>query len=443
MKFEKFIECAKRANLFNKFEYNEELSDLKHNKITFYYKPEAKFIKQNLFEHLFNGYPYKASYKKEKMTQNELIRRIKILYDEKYDLSKIHYVNMKTKICLICPIHGEFWIVPSSLLRYNSCGKCAGNIKLTTKEFIERAKLIHGDKYDYSKTKYNGMNKKVCIICPVHGEFWQIASKHLQGCNCQKCVKNYRLTTEEFIKRAIEIHGDRYDYSKVNYNNIGTKVCIICKEHGEFWITPFNHLNGKGCSKCAKNRKLTLEEFVEKSRLIHGDKYNYSKVQYINANIPVCIICNKCGNEFWQTPGNHLSGKGCGNCFKSHLEEEVESLLIKNEIEYIPQCNKKYFKWLDKSSFDFYIKDLNLAIECQGVQHFKPLEIFGGKNEFEKQTMRDIKKYNLCKENGIELIYLLSKEKIDLTVINSIQEIYQENNTFKNIEDLINYINNK
>ena len=186
-----------------------------------------------------------------------------------------------------------------------------------------------------------------------------------------------------------------------------------------------------------------LEEFVEKSRLIHGNKYNYSKVQYINANIPVCIICNKCGNEFWQTPGNHLSGKGCGNCFKSHLEEEVESLLIKNEIEYIPQCNKKYFKWLDKSSFDFYIKYLNLAIECQGVQHFKPLEIFGGKNEFEKQTMRDIKKYNLCKENGIELIYLLSKEKIDLTVINSIQEIYQENNTFKNIEDLINYINNK
>lgn len=134
--------------------------------------------------------------------------------------------------------------------------------KRTKEEFIEQAKRIHGEKYDYSEVEYIDGQTKVCIICPKHGEFWQRPCDHInQKQGCPKCVKNYRDTAETFIKKAKLIHGNRYDYSKVKYVNSQTKVCIICPEHGEFWQTPHHHLRGSGCPECGKNdvseKKLT------------------------------------------------------------------------------------------------------------------------------------------------------------------------------------------
>ena len=117
---------------------------------------------------------------------------------------------------------------------------------MNAQEFIEKAKRIHGDKYDYSKTEYINATTKVCIICPEHGEFWMTPNNHTHGThpqNCPKCVGGVRSNTDDFIKKAKELHGDKYDYSKVNYVNNKTKVCIICPEHGEFWVTPSNHIN--------------------------------------------------------------------------------------------------------------------------------------------------------------------------------------------------------
>lgn len=121
-----------------------------------------------------------------------------------------------------------------------------------------------------------------------------------------------KLTTEEFVKRARVVHGDKYDYSKTNYMGALKNVCIICPEHGEFWQTPSNHLRGNGCPKCGiesarKSKTSTIEDFVNKAREVHGDKYDYSKVEYADAHKNVCIICPKHG-EFLQTPANHLSG---------------------------------------------------------------------------------------------------------------------------------------
>ena len=120
---------------------------------------------------------------------------------------------------------------------------------------------------------------------------------------------------EKFIEKANNKHGDKYDYSKVEYKNAHTKVCIICKEHGEFWQTPSNHLAGHGCQKCKTDKvinhnKLSTEIFIEKCKKLHGDKYDYSKVNYINNYTKVCIICPKHG-EFWQIPSDHLRGCGC------------------------------------------------------------------------------------------------------------------------------------
>lgn len=197
--------------------------------------------------------------------------------------------------------------------------------------FIEKARKIHGNKYDYSKVEYKKVTDKVCIICPEHGEFWQEARQHYRGQGCPKCACKNRSekrsnNTEEFIKRAREVHGNKYDYSKVEYLNNHTKVCIICSEHGEFWQMPCDHINNKrGCPKCGKEKmatklSLTQDEFIKQSIKIHGNKYNYSKVEYKNNRTKVCIICPKHG-EFWTRPEVHLKGCECPKCFREKQSE--------------------------------------------------------------------------------------------------------------------------
>lgn len=223
--------------------------------------------------------------------------------------------------------------------------------------FIEKAKEIHSNKYDYSKVHYINAHTKVCIVCPEHGEFWQTPENHLKGSGCPKCGKDkikkiFSHTTEKFIEKAKEIHGDKYDYSKVKYNGNKVKVCIICPIHGEFLQTPNSHLNGNGCSKCAKCYHYTTEDFIDKAKQIHNNKYDYSKSIYNGIFKKICIVCPEHG-EFWQTPKNHLKGSGCPKCAKSHLENEVELFLKNNKIEF--ECQKK-FEWLGKQSLDFYLR---------------------------------------------------------------------------------------
>jgi len=190
--------------------------------------------------------------------------------------------------------------------------------KLTTEEWIEKARFVHGDRYDYSKVEYKKAREKACIICSTHGEFKQIPDSHLRGQGCPKCaiqkqIERQSSNTEEFIEKAKQVHGDIYNYSKVEYINNREKVCIICPIHGEFLQTPSKHLSG-GCQKCgfvksANSFRNTTENFIEKAKKTHGDKYNYEKVHYINLKEKVCIICPIHG-EFEQIPISHLKGHG-------------------------------------------------------------------------------------------------------------------------------------
>ena len=279
----------------------------------------------------------------------------------------------------------------------------------TLKEFIDDARKIHGNKYNYSKVEYINNHTKICIKCPIHGEFWQLPSNHLKGQGCPKCgaetLRKLKVKSkEEFISDSNLKHNNRYDYSKVNYINNSTKVCIICTEHGEFWQTPNSHLQGCGCSKCSKNCKLTKDEFINLANTTHNWKYDYSKANYVNANTVICIICPEHG-EFWQTPHNHTHSQrsqGCPLCRLSKMERELRNYFILKHIDFEEQ---KRFKWLGKQSLDFYLPKQNIAIECQGIQHFKENEHFGGKNEFDKCIQRDKLKKKLCENNGIELVY--------------------------------------
>ena len=191
--------------------------------------------------------------------------------------------------------------------------------KLTTPEFIERAKEIHGDKYDYSKVDYKGATHKIEIICPDHGKFSQSPYSHLSGRGCPKCAGTEKRSTEKFIEDAKKIHGDKYDYSNVDYKSNRIPVKIICPEHGPFQQTPSKHLSSNyGCPECAltgrsNNRKTSSDDFIKNANEVHNNKYNYSQVDYKNTHSKVEIICPEHGS-FFQEPAHHLQGRGCPQC---------------------------------------------------------------------------------------------------------------------------------
>lgn len=339
-----------------------------------------------------------------KSSTEEFIRKARNIYGDRYDYSKVDYRGNKIKVCIICLEHGEWWMSPNNHLRGHSCPGCYGTPKHTNEKFIQKSREVHGDKYDYSKIEYTGNKNKICVVCPEHGEFWQSASSHLNGCGCSKCSGMESITHEAFIMRATDIHKGKYDYRNVKYSSRQDKVCIICPEHGEFWQNPHYHFQGGNCPKCVGGVRLTTEEFIEKATAVHEDKYDYSRIEYKNTATKVCIICPEHG-EFGQTPNNHLFGAGCPICPQSNLEGQIRQLLIRNNIEFEQE---KGFNWLvfyRKMFLDFFLPDYGVAIECQGRQHFFPSKMFGGEEFYRLTIERDMVKKELCTEHGINMLY--------------------------------------
>lgn len=225
----------------------------------------------------------------------------------------------------------------------------------TTEQFVSEASKLHSDLYDYSQVCYINSRTKVNIICKKHGAFKQSPNKHLMGRGCPECSRECNTqkrkgNTESFIDKSILKNGYTYNYDKVEYVDDKTKVLITCGTHGDFWQTPSDHLQGKGCMKCGRlsttsKQTSNTEEFIEKSKVVHGDRYDYSKVEYGNARKNVTIICSKHG-EFEQSPDNHLHGKGCGQCAKEYLLEDKFSLNDAGILYYvrITRDDKTYYK---------------------------------------------------------------------------------------------------
>ena len=303
---------------------------------------------------------------------------------------------------------------------------------MTTEDFIKRANKVHNNFFDYSKVTYVNCMSKVCIICPIHGEFMQRASHHLDGHGCSKCYhdrqkKIQAKTTEDFIKQCKSLFGDKYSYNNTNYINNRTYVCITCPTHGDFSIIPSHFLKGYGCKKCSKRYRYTTKEWIDLANEVHKERYEYSKTEYIDKNKKVCIICPEHG-EFWQLPRHHLNGCGCPKCYNKnwHLEEEIEIFLKENNILYERQ---KKFEWLKNKrgmSLDFYLNKYKIAIECQGTQHFKPIDFFGGENAFSETIKRDKLKEKLCNENGVTLLYFSRHSNNTDTIINDKNKLLKE-----------------
>lgn len=281
-------------------------------------------------------------------------------------------------------------------------------MKITTEDFIKKARQIHGDKYNYSKVNYTKAKIKVVITCPIHGDFEQTPDAHLRGSGCPKCSGKLINDTESFVTYANKIHNFKYDYSKVNYTTAKVKVCIICPQHGEFWQTPDAHVRlQRGCPECKKeklhnDRRKDFKQFIKEANIVHNNKYSYDKFNYVNNKIKGIIICPKHG-QFEQSPDNHLRGKGCPHCNDSHGERLIYTFLTNNGFIFKTQVRNIVNSQLLILDFVVKINNDYQVIEYNGRQHYVPVEHFGGQIQFEKQQARDQLLRNRCKEKNIKL----------------------------------------
>ena len=294
------------------------------------------------------------------------------IHGNKYDYSKVEYVNSQTKVIITCKIHGDFEQIPNSHLQGNGCNKCAGNLITTQDEFINFANQIHQNAYNYSNVKYINSKTNVLITCKIHGDFEQTPSIHIhKKAGCYKCAGKLSTNQNEFITIANKIHKNTYDYSKVEYVNSQTKVIITCKIHGDFEQIPNSHLQGNGCNECGKNRSKvkrtsTFDEFISKANEIHKNAYDYSNVTYINSQSKVLITC-KIHGDFEQKPSSHLQGSGCNKCGKNRSKDKQLFTLD----DFISNANKIHNNIYDYSKVNYTGANNDVIIICKKHDEFK------------------------------------------------------------------------
>lgn len=365
------------------------------------------------------------------LTTEQYVQKSISKFGDKFCYLKTKYVRKEIDVVITCPVHGDFVTnPPQHLIFKHGCAKCDYEIprQIKYRKLLEKAKKVHGDKYDYSKVIVGNASDKMEIGCPAHGYFWQSLYDHAEkGNGCASCSRaSDRLSLSDFISKSRAVHGDKYDYSKVEYETNASMIRITCSKHGEFVQRASSHLAGCKCKKCFQEEsRLTTEQFITNAKRIHGDTYDYSKVKYRDNKHKVEIVCSKHGS-FWQKPNTHTSsGTGCQLCQESKGEKAVEVFLKKYGIVHIREYRIKPYLF----RYDFYLPEFNIYIEFNGQQHYKPVEIFGGHEAFVKTQERDELKKQLVAKHGGSLIILtylnLSDGTVEKTLISRLRKIYR------------------
>jgi very-short-patch-repair endonuclease len=362
-------------------------------------------------------------------TTESFVKKAIEVHNGVYDYSLVNYTVGKNKIKIICKIHGVFEQKAQSHLIGSGCKKCyrerqGESSRQTKQQFITKARVKHNSIYDYSLVEYTNSQTKVKIICPSHGIFELAPAQHLYGIGCKKCGhertgQRRRGSSENFIDSAKEKHGDIFDYSLVNYTTSLDKVKIICKTHGVFKQKPYSHLRGDGCPTCGGVIRHTDKSFIEKAKEQHGDKYDYSLVEYKGNKSQVSIICRKHG-VFRQKPNGHMMGAGCPSCNESKGERRVHKFLDTMGLNYIREKRFENCRNKKPLPFDFYLPDYNLLIEYDGHQHFRVVNKWGGKKNLQTIKRRDAIKNRFAERHNIRLL------RIPYTEYDRIEEILSD-----------------
>ena len=340
----------------------------------------------------------------KKKSTEEFIQDAYCKHGDRYNYKLVDYKNARTKVKIICDIHGVFEQMPSNHLRGNGCPVCAGNIKKTTEQFIIDAKKVHGDKYDYSLVCYDGHFNKIKIVCKIHGIFEQTSGDHLKGRGCPECGK--KITTKEFIEKAKKVHGDKYDYSLVRYIGCFDKVKIICHKHGIFEQISNIHIRGGGCPKCVGQSENKYDLYADRLLGVECRRNKEDK----NILEVKCMYCGK-----WYIPTlksvkskiQAINGKGNGECnlycsdeckkacptynqkkypkdFKLNTSREVQpalrKLVLKRDNYTCQKCNAKdkelhchHYEGIEVNPIESADIDncITLCIDCHHETHSK------------------------------------------------------------------------
>jgi len=219
------------------------------------------------------------------------------------------FSGINNKIEIICPEHGSFTQEVYRHLSGQGCPKCRKNYPGVDR-FIEKANIKHNNKYNYNKVQYKDSKTKVIVSCKDHGDFSITPNDHIQGVGCPKCSYKY-MDRDKFIIKANKKHDNKYIYDKVNYIDYTSPVTIVCPEHGEFNMLPKNHLQGSGCKKCT-SKFMDTDKFIKRANILHSNKYIYLD-EYKGMDVDIKVTCLKHG-EFTITPKKHLYGSGCYIC---------------------------------------------------------------------------------------------------------------------------------
>lgn len=359
-----------------------------------------------------------------KLTTEEFITKAKDAHGDRYDYSKVKYKTSNHKVAIICHKHGKFEQVASYHIgKYkNGCPKCAvENRRLTLDYFLQKAKKIHGDKFDYSLiTEYKPSKEKVDVICKKHGPFRVSIYHHInRGQGCSKCKS---LNLDGFLEKANIVHNNKYDYSKVVYTNNKEKIDIICPIHGLFNQRITDHINGQhGCLECTMETiRMSTDEFIIKANKKHENKYIYDaeKINFKTNKDKVNITCERHG-VFSQKVNTHLNGAGCPSCSESKGEFSIRNYLDNKNIQFKVQKTFKECKNINMLRFDFYLPNINTCIEFNGIQHYEKVDFFGGTKGLKSTQKRDKIKESFCKKNDIQLLVIKYDEDVE-NVLNSL-----------------------
>lgn len=323
---------------------------------------------------------------KTKRTLKEFIALAQQVHGQKYDYSKATYLNSPTPLQILCPEHGAFMQSPSNHLAGKGCRKCASKAagdkyRKSGNDFVEEARKVHGDRYDYSACDYKTARLKLAIRCKIHGQFEQVPYVHLKGAGCPTCGKEaigqaHRTSQQQFIEQVIAKYGEKFDYSQVRYVNAWTPVLIECPDHGAFSQTPAAHLHNTtyGCPKCASDDRSSrgrgpreprpqdrsnTAEFIERAMAKHSGKYDYSLVEYTKSNEKVTILC-KAHGAFQQDPSGHLAGRGCPKCG----DERIAASQRQSVEAFIARAIAVHGNKFDYSKVDYKTARIPVTIIC-------------------------------------------------------------------------------
>lgn len=330
-----------------------------------------------------SGWTNRTAYR---MDTEAFIKKAKSIHGENtYDYSKTVYVRSKDEVIVGCYDHGDFNITPNAHISGVGCHE---RHPWPKKIFIERARKVHGDLFGYDNVNWIEYTGIVFITCRKHGDVEVKALGHVKGTGCYKCdaeaheemllnKKKKKAIDKhlQFLAKAREKHGDRYDYSLCIFVRSHDKVIIICRIHGRFEQIAKTHVGDppSGCPTCADmDHRKTTEEFIADATSVHGQRYDYSEVVYILCNELIRIICRIHG-VFMQIPSQHLSGRGCHKCSKTALQTTEM---------FIARAITTHGKRYDYHDVQYIASDVKVCIGCyiHGAFYQTPAHHLDGQN---------------------------------------------------------------